>query len=158
MDTGTDLSPACNLLRSLCGLRPLGIKADPGHAGVHLDMAVNPDTAECAGMAALRPAMSLYTTVTMVKELEEGVAVSYGCRKAPGASRSVQSPPQPVRPATVGRKSRSEDSSRRFWIHSSFWRRGEFILRSGTAATARERLPIRRCIWTWCGSGGCSMG
>ncbi|MEM1485150.1 alanine racemase [Oscillospiraceae bacterium PP1C4] len=35
---------------------------------------------ECAGMAELLPAMSLYTTVTMVKTLEEGVAVSYGRR------------------------------------------------------------------------------
>ena len=58
---------------------------------MHLDMVrlgvvlygLNP-SAECAGMAALRPAMSLYTTVTMVKELEEGVAVSYGRRYAAG--------------------------------------------------------------------------
>ncbi len=33
---------------------------------------------ECAGMADLRPAMSLYTTVSMVKKLEAGVPVSYG--------------------------------------------------------------------------------
>lgn len=35
---------------------------------------------ECAGMADLHPAMSLYTTVTMLKKLEQGVAVSYGRR------------------------------------------------------------------------------
>ncbi len=37
-------------------------------------------SAECAGMADIRPAMSLYTTVTMAKELEKDVAVSYGRR------------------------------------------------------------------------------
>lgn len=35
---------------------------------------------ECAGMADLRPAMSLYTTVTMVKTLDQDAAVSYGRR------------------------------------------------------------------------------
>lgn len=35
---------------------------------------------ECAGMAALLPAMSLYTTVTMVKTLDQHAAVSYGRR------------------------------------------------------------------------------
>ncbi len=58
---------------------------------MHLDMVrlgvvlygLNP-SAECAGMADLHPAMSLYTTVTMVKELEQGVAVSYGRRYAAG--------------------------------------------------------------------------
>lgn len=39
-----------------------------------------PPSPEYAGMADLRPAMSLYTTVTMVKTLEAGVAVSYGRR------------------------------------------------------------------------------
>lgn len=35
---------------------------------------------ECAGMADLRPVMSLYTVVTMVKTLESGVSISYGRR------------------------------------------------------------------------------
>mgnify|MGYP002690333728 FL=1 len=39
-----------------------------------------PPSPEYAGMADLRPAMSLYTTITMVKTLEAGIAVSYGRR------------------------------------------------------------------------------
>ena len=35
---------------------------------------------DCSGMAQLLPAMSLYTTVEMVKTLEAGVAISYGRR------------------------------------------------------------------------------
>lgn len=54
---------------------------------MHLDMVrlgvvlygLNP-SAECAGMADLQPAMSLYTTVTMVKSVEAGAEISYGRR------------------------------------------------------------------------------
>lgn len=38
---------------------------------------LNPSS-ECAGMAQLKPVMSLYTTVTMVKTLTDGVDISYG--------------------------------------------------------------------------------
>lgn len=54
---------------------------------MHLDMArlgvvlygLSPSH-ECEGLAQLSPAMSLYTTVTMVKSVERDVAISYGRR------------------------------------------------------------------------------
>ncbi len=86
-----------SLMRTISLLEQQGIRFSIRHCcnsaaamaypQMHLDMVrlgivlygLNPSE-ECAGMADLRPAMSLYTIVTMVKKLETGISISYGRR------------------------------------------------------------------------------
>ena len=66
---------------------------------MHLDMVRLGDvlyglspSPECAGMVDLQPAMSLYTTVTMVKPLDPGACISYGRRyTVPKGGRKIAS-------------------------------------------------------------------